>query len=123
VIRVEPLADFKKNTVQAKIRLEETDPVLRPEMICRVRFLSPEAESPEPSAARTLTVPESAVREEDGKTFVFVVRGNRVRRTEVRTTAADRGRVTLTAGLSGGERVVLFPEGLSDGMAVEEAGR
>ncbi|MBU0756233.1 MAG: hypothetical protein KJ645_13915, partial [Planctomycetes bacterium] len=39
VIRIEPLADFKKNTIQAKIRLLETSDKLHPEMIARTRFL------------------------------------------------------------------------------------
>lgn len=42
VIRIEPLADFKKNTIQAKIRLLETSENLHPEMIARIRFLRSE---------------------------------------------------------------------------------
>ncbi len=38
VIRIEPLADFKKNTVQIKVRLLETSSSLFPEMIARIRF-------------------------------------------------------------------------------------
>jgi HlyD family secretion protein len=39
VIRIEPLADFKKNTIQVKIKLLETSRYLHPEMIARIRFL------------------------------------------------------------------------------------
>jgi HlyD family secretion protein len=39
VIRIEPLADFKKNTIQVKIKLLETSEHLHPEMITRIRFL------------------------------------------------------------------------------------
>jgi len=123
VIRVEPLADFKKNTIQAKIRLLETDPVLHPEMICRARFLAAEEPKAAADAPKVLSVPESAVREEAGKTYVYVASGGRVRRTEVRLGDAADGRVVVEAGLAGGERVVLSPAGLADGDEVTEATR
>jgi len=123
VIRVEPLADFKKNTLQAKIRLTETDRLLHPEMICRVRFLAAEQEKPAADAPKVLSVPEAAIREEAGKSFVYVVSGGKVRRTEIRTGDAADGRVAVLAGLSGGERVVLSPDGLADGDKVTEASR
>jgi HlyD family secretion protein len=39
VIRIDPLADFKKNTIQVKIKLLETSDQLHPEMIGRIRFM------------------------------------------------------------------------------------
>lgn len=39
VIRIEPLADFKKNTIQVKIKLSGTSEHLHPEMIARIRFM------------------------------------------------------------------------------------
>ena len=38
VIRIEPMADFKKNTIQVKVRLHDTSDKLFPEMIARIRF-------------------------------------------------------------------------------------
>ena len=39
VIRIDPLADFKKNTIQVKVKLLETSDQLHPEMIGRIRFM------------------------------------------------------------------------------------
>jgi len=41
VIRLEPKADFKKNTVQVKVKLQETSRLLHPEMIARIQFAPP----------------------------------------------------------------------------------
>ena len=38
VIRIEPLADFKKNTVQVKVKISNPSEKLHPEMIAKVRF-------------------------------------------------------------------------------------
>lgn len=39
VIRIDPLADFKKNTIQVKIKLLDPSGNLYPEMIARIRFM------------------------------------------------------------------------------------
>jgi multidrug efflux pump subunit AcrA (membrane-fusion protein) len=119
VIRIEPVADFKKNTIQAKIRILEPSESLHPEMICRVRFAGAEAEA-EPEAEPVITVPSGALVSENGKTFLFLVRDGRAQRTEVRTGEEQGVRVVIEAGLSEGDRVVVAPAGLSDGDEVQE---
>ncbi len=72
VIRVEPLADLKKNTVQVKIRILDPGPGLHPEMICRVRFLE---DGPEKSGIQEKpvpTVPASAVVADGARTVVLL---------------------------------------------------
>lgn len=39
VIRIEPVADFKKNTIQVKIKLASTSDKLHPEMIAQIKFI------------------------------------------------------------------------------------
>ncbi|MEN8148601.1 MAG: efflux RND transporter periplasmic adaptor subunit [Planctomycetota bacterium] len=123
VIRVEPLADFKKNTLQVKIRLLETDPVLHPEMICRVQLLAGTEPADASDAPREIRIPLSVIREEGGKSYVYTVAGGRVRRTEVRLGASSGGTAVVLAGLEGGERVALSPEGLADGDEVTEVAK
>ena len=120
VIRLEPVADFKKNTIQAKIRILEPSESLHPEMICRVRFAAAES-SPEPDAELSITAPAGAIVREGGKSFVFLVRDGRARRTEIRPGAETGGRIEVLAGLSEGDRVVLAPAGLADGDPVQES--
>lgn len=40
VLRITHEADLQKNTLQAKVKVIDPDPILRPEMLTRVRFLS-----------------------------------------------------------------------------------
>ncbi len=120
VIRLEPLADFKKNTIQAKLRLTDAGPGLYPEMICHVRFLAEEKPSSADPAPRVLTVSASAVLTDEGRTFVYKVRDGRLVRSEVRTGAERDGRVVIESGLTEGETVVSAPTpGLADGTEVE----
>jgi HlyD family secretion protein len=120
VIRLEPVADFKKNTIQAKIRILEPSESLHPEMICRVRFAAAAAAA-EPDVEPVITVPGGAIVPEGGKRFVFLAREGRALRTEIRTGAEQGGRIEVLAGLSEGDRVVLAPAGLADGDPVQES--
>ena len=127
VIRVEPLADLKKNTVQAKIRIEDPGPGLHPEMICRARFAEA-ATAPAPAgsapAERVLTVPATAVLVEGGRSFVFRVEKGVARRVEIRAGEGRGGRIVVEAGVGAGDRVVVSPPAdLADGDTVTEGGR
>ena len=123
VIRLDPLADLKKNTIQAKIRLTSPGRGLYPEMICRVRFR--EKKAPEPAAAepRALTVAGSAVVRDGGNTYVLRVKSGRAVRVEVRLGEETDGRCPVEKGLAAGDRVILDPEGIEDGTEVSEARR
>ncbi|MHC4934521.1 MAG: efflux RND transporter periplasmic adaptor subunit, partial [Planctomycetota bacterium] len=120
VIRVDPLADLKKNTVQAKIRLSDPGPNLHPEMICRARFLPKEAKAAPGTPERRLTVPATAILNEAGVAFVYVVKDGHAARVRVSLGDEAGGRVEVKAGVSDGDRVVLAPAGLSDGREVTE---
>jgi HlyD family secretion protein len=123
VIRVEPLADFKKNTIQAKVKIEDPSPALHPEMICRVEFYRDEGATPARPEDRVLTVSVSAVVRDDGRSYVYRIIDGRAVRTEVRTGEERGDRVTIESGLSAGDVVVVEPSpGLEDGDAVEVSG-
>jgi multidrug efflux pump subunit AcrA (membrane-fusion protein) len=123
LIRIEPMADLKKNTVQAKVRLEDPGPGLHPEMICRVRFLE-DGEPDEAPQEMKITVPTSSVVGEGGSRQVFLVKDGRAVRCDVRLGEEKAGRVEVLAGLSEGDRVVVAPPpGLRDGGEVVEVGR
>jgi multidrug resistance efflux pump len=120
VIRIEPLADFKKNTIQAKIRIEDPSEALHPEMICAVEFLQRKDEATGRPAKRELTVASSAILREEGRSYVYKVTDGQAVRTEVRTGDEHGGRVTIESGLNAGDSVVVEPSpDLTDGAAVE----
>ena len=72
----------------------------------------------------TLLVPEEAIVPEQGRTYVFAVRGNVVERREVQIGKRRPGDVEIVAGLADGERVVIEgTQNVRDGDRVEEVHR
>jgi RND family efflux transporter MFP subunit len=112
--RLVPTVDRAKATVMAKVRFDDTDPRILPEMSAKVAFLAKEI----PDAERTprTAVLASAVVERDGRKVAFVVDGGRVREVAVRTGSRIGDLVEVAEGLKAGDKVVLRPPaGLRDG--------
>ncbi|MBI5385339.1 MAG: efflux RND transporter periplasmic adaptor subunit [Verrucomicrobia bacterium] len=132
VIAIIPTADRQKATVKVRVGFEKLDPRVLPDMGVKVAFQSAGATivSLAPSdgeRARVrggVVVPKAAVRQRDGRDIVWLIRDGRVERRAV-TVGATRGdEVTIAAGLSGGDRVVVEgPENLADGARVTETKR
>jgi RND family efflux transporter MFP subunit len=70
-----------------------------------------------------LSVPAAALFERGGLTGLFVVSDGRARLRWVAAGARDGDTVEIRAGVEAGERVVLDPTGLADGIPVKEAGQ
>lgn len=118
VITTVPAADREKATVRVRIGFEKLDPRLLPDMGVKVTFLETGGEDPSAARARLL-VPQSAVREGNGKQVVYVVSNEQVERRAVNLGATAGDEVVVLAGLSPGERVVVEgPEDLADGDPV-----
>ena len=119
VIAIIPTADRQKATVKVRVGFDQLDPRILPDMGVKVAFQS-SGDSNAP-AARSITIPKSAVREQDGRTVVWVVREGRVERRAVTVASRTGDEATITAGLNGGERVVVDgAERLADGARVVE---
>lgn len=118
VIRVQREADILKNTIQVKVRIEEPDAILRPETLCRARFLGiapagGEAGAPRPAAL--FRIPRSAVR--DGAVFVIdPTGGGRARRVAVEKAGEEGDDWLVKGDLSVTQRVIL--ETVGEGEAV-----
>jgi RND family efflux transporter MFP subunit len=87
VTRITHQADLQKNTLQIKVRLIDPAPILKPEMLTRVKFLGSGADTGPAGAANpdpAVLVPERAVAE--------TAAGHRVH--AVRDRRAGRGRLT-----------------------------
>jgi RND family efflux transporter MFP subunit len=119
VITTIPAADRQKATVLVRIGFEKLDPRILPDMGIKVTFLRDEDKTQTASQQPTTLVPKAAVHTENGKSFVFVVRGDVVERRAVQIGGADGDRLEVRAGLQGGERVVVAaPATLTDGAKV-----
>lgn len=128
VTRVLHEANIQKNTLEAKVSLQETDPRLRPEMLARVRFLAKVEPTAEDSGQR-LFVPENALRGagRDSKAWVLTdFDGDRaiaVSRSIRLGTAKVDGWVNVLDGLHPGDLVITNPPSdLADGRRVRVLG-
>ncbi len=119
VIAIIPSADRQKATVKVRVGFEKLDPRILPDMGVKVAFQSTGAA--EHGTAHLVLVPRSAVRQRDGRDFVLVVENGRAIRRAISVGQQMGDELTVTAGLSGGERVVAEgPVDLGDGAKVRE---
>ncbi len=122
ISRMVPTVDRAKATVMTKVRFDEIDPRVLPEMSAKVSFLSqdvtPEQQKP------LLAVNPEAIAPRDGRAVVFVVKDGVA--TEVTVTPGLRiGDFTAIAGsVKSGDKVVLRPAAeLRNGAAVTFAAK
>lgn len=119
VITTVPTADRQKATVLVRIGFEALDPRILPDMGVKVTFLRDASDSTSPVAQAVSLVPKNAVRVENDKSFVFVVRQETVERRAIQTAGTDGDRLEVVAGVAAGDRVVVSPPpALADGARV-----
>ncbi|MGE3820397.1 MAG: efflux RND transporter periplasmic adaptor subunit [Isosphaeraceae bacterium] len=105
-----PMGDRSRGTIKVNVEILDPDEKLFPELVATVHFL-PDQALDNPNANKAfLFVPKSAVFEESGHSFVWVLGPKSrlaKRKVEVATTNDDLARVE--SGLTSGETVVLSP--------------
>jgi len=113
IARISPVVDPDTGTF--KITVEVTDPSrrLKPGMFARIGIVSD-------LHADALQVPRAAIVEDGDEQSVYVVEEGKAAKRTVTTGFVSGGRVEITGGLSGDERVVTVGQtGLRDGSRVE----
>ena len=120
IFEVSPEANRQKATVQVKVKVDNPDDYLRPEMNSSVSFLNDaKPAQAEANATPRIVVPPAAVK---GDTVFVVLNGKIIART-VKTGAALNNGVVVEQGLIGGEDLVLAPPaGLKNGDRVHAKG-
>ena len=117
VEQVSPEADRAKATVQVKVRINNPDNFLRPDMNATVAFYNEASTEQNGEAKRLLVVPSGAV--QNG--HVFVILNGRVRERPVTSSGSSQRGVLVASGLIGGEELVVNPpSSLKDGSRVEK---
>lgn len=118
VLRLLTEANIQNNKLWVKVRLLESDPLLRPEMLCRARFLAQPGATPSATPGRPrLEVPSAALLGD--AVFVFDPRGDgRARRVSVTRKGEADGWVEVEGSLGLSNEVILEPAGLTDGARV-----
>ena len=120
VVKRYPQVDRQKGTLRVEVQIEEPDDFLWPDMSARITFLEP---LDAPAGRAGVLVPRAAVRGEPGAAFAWVVAEGRARRVALALGRDFGDQVQVTAGLAGGEAVVVGdPPPLRDGQPVTVAG-
>jgi RND family efflux transporter MFP subunit len=103
VLRIQRESDLLKNTLQVKVQLIDPDPLLRPETLCRARFLAPEEQ--ESGAIELFRVPAAAVR--GSAVYILDPSTGRARRVPVEEVGRQNGDVVVRGALSITQEVIL----------------
>lgn len=116
VARVEPTADPATRQVGVYLRLPNPNNRIVGGVFATGRVLSQVTDS-------VLAVPGSAIRTEDGGTYVWVIEQERLTRRPVVTGVRDdqTGVVEIVSGLSAGDRVLSVPGAMQEGTPVRFA--
>jgi RND family efflux transporter MFP subunit len=113
-----PTADRSKATVMVKVRFLDLDGRILPEMSAKVAFLQREVKGEE-KRPRTAVNP-AAVITRNGKSYVFLVKGDRLAETPVTLGSRIGDMVEVQSGVKAGEKVALKPlEKLRDGKRIK----
>jgi RND family efflux transporter MFP subunit len=115
VRQVVPTADRQRATVQVKVAIADRDARILPEMGAKVEFLEDAAPATPagapvagaPAAPARVTVPAAAVRSEEGRAVVWIVREGRLTRRDVDAGPVSGNLREIRAGLAGGELLLV----------------
>ncbi len=115
-----PTADRQKATVKVRISFLKLDSRILPDMGIKVTFFGAEPEQKSGAAEPATLIPQEAVRDDQGKKIVFLVKEDRLERRAV-TLGGTRGtEAEVLAGIDAGDTVVVkSPATLRDGQAVD----
>ncbi|MCB1050902.1 MAG: efflux RND transporter periplasmic adaptor subunit [Acidobacteria bacterium] len=115
VAKIVPTANRAKATILVKIRFLEIDNRVLPEMSAKVYFMETNQTESSPSEP-LVTIPKSAVFQEDGSQAVWVVEDNTLQKRLVQLGQDLGNLVEVRAGVLVGQQVVASPEvGLKSG--------
>jgi RND family efflux transporter MFP subunit len=115
-----PTADRQKATVKVRISFLKLDPRILPDMGIKVTFLGDEPEQKAGSDAPAALIPQAAVRDDQGKKIVYLVKDEHLERRAVSVGGARGPDAEIIAGVAAGDTVVVKgPANLHDGQAIE----
>lgn len=115
-----PTADRQKATVKVRVSFDQLDPRILPDMGVKVAFLSEDPAKKAGGPVARAIIPKGAVRNDAGKSIVFVVKDNKLERRAVGLGAEHGNDVEVMAGIAPGDRVVVRGgDGLHEGQTVE----
>jgi HlyD family secretion protein len=123
IAEMSPEANRQKATVQVKVQILQPDSYLRPEMNATVQFKALQNKDEKSAARQSVFVPTAALRDNDGKKFVFLAFNGKALRRDVHVQGQRSGGY-LVDSLVGGENVITTaPANLEDGQKIRIKGQ
>lgn len=120
VEEIMPIAVRQKATVKVKVRLEEPDEIVKPEMSAKINFVSPEAKM-ETQMESKILIPSGALYSSGAERWVFLAEGERATRRSVEPGQTFGSSVEVKAGLREGDRLIVESSAsLDDGARIKE---
>jgi len=111
VRQVVPTADRQRATVQVKVSIVDRDPRILTEMGAKVEFLqaprSATAGANQAVERPRIMVPAEAVRSDNGRNVVWIVRDGRLQKRDVDAGPVSGNFREIRSGLSGGEQLLV----------------
>src|SRR5215813_12065589 len=100
VIFVNSVVDPDSRTVKVRTEVPNPDGRLKPDMFANVEVITD-------VAGKAISVPQSALLEDGGKSYVFVAENNAYKKLQVQTGMRTGDRVEIVDGLKSGDKVVM----------------
>ena len=100
VIFINSVVDSESRTVKVRTEVPNPDGRLKPDMFANVEIITD-------VNSTAISVPQSAVLEDNGKSLVFVAEGNGYKQKQVQLGIKNGDRVEIIDGLNAGDRVVI----------------
>ena len=114
--QVSPEADRAKATVQVRVRVQNPDQYLRPDMNATVNFFNERKNDGAAAGKDSVVIPASAL--QNGSVYTIV--NGRARKRSVTSAGSTSNGVLIRSGLVGGEELIVDPPpDLKDGQKVE----
>ena len=100
VILINSVVDPDTRTVKVRTEVANPDGRLKPDMFANVQIVT--------ALNRTaISIPQSAVLNDEGKTIVFIAKGNGYEKRQVQAGIQNNDRVEIVDGLNAGDKVVV----------------
>ncbi len=129
VLRFVHRADQQKNTIEAKVKILNPSPLLKPDMLARVKILQPKREENDDGTwtEQHIFIPKSSINDLDNPNVWIVDKANKGlgKATKRSLTLGDKefdGWIEILSGLSTGDRIITSETVLKEGDSVEIIG-
>ena len=122
VFKIVPTADRSKATVLVKVGFKNYDSRVLPEMSAKVNFFTQKIDESIAEQKPVLVIPNSAIRNENGKSYIFKVEADKAKKIEVTIGQKFGDFVEVVSGLSSGEQIIdSLTDKIIDGSEVKLA--